>query len=292
MKRHEQLRRDHTEKAERMGLARKPPPDQSMPNASRSRTRRKLPVIFLLLFIVAVIVGVIITREHQGDQPPVAENANVMGSGTGFFVSPDGIFLTAAHVVEGSSRIAVKTDDAFWPAHVLRIDHVNDVAVLRVAVERNVSWIPLGDSGMVRMGESVFKVGFPNIELQGIEPKLTRGEISSITGLQDDPRSFQVSVPVQPGNSGGPLVNLQGQVVGLVIARLDDRAAFAASGTLPQNVNYAIKSAYVRTLLDTIPNADAGSVQQAQATQTFDQLVETARSAVGLVLVAIEDLEP
>lgn len=289
MKRHDQLRQAYSEKTERMGLARKTLPDGSPHPDNRSRMGIKLPVIVLLVLVIAVVVGMNIMRGGDEHEIALGENANVMGSGTGFFVSADGTFLTAAHVVAGSSLIVVKTDEAFWPAHILRIDHANDVAVLRVAVDRHVPWMPLGDSGAVKMGQSVFTVGFPNIELQGIEPKLTRGEISSVTGIQDDPRVFQVSVPVQPGNSGGPLVNIQGQVVGLVIARLDDRVTFAASGALPQNVNYAIKSAYVGTLLDTIPNVDVGMSPHQNVIKPFEQLVDTVRAAVGLVLVEIEE---
>ena len=90
------------------------------------------------------------------------------------------------------------------------------------------------------MGEDVFTMGFPNPELQGMNPKLTKGSINSLTGLKDDLRLYQVSVPVQPGNSGGPL--------------LDAETAFGISGSLPQNVNYAVKSTYAQTLLDTLPD--------------------------------------
>jgi S1-C subfamily serine protease len=71
----------------------------------------------------------------------------------------------------------------------------------------------------------------------------TTGEIASLTGAADDPRYFQVSLPVQPGNSGGALVDARGNVVGIVAAKLDASAALAATGSLPENVNFAGRAA-------------------------------------------------
>jgi len=92
----------------------------------------------------------------------------------------------------------------------------------------------------VKLGGTVATVGFPNIGLQGFAPKLAKGEIASLSGAGDDGRYFQISVPVQPGNSGGALVDERGNVVGVVSAKLSARAALAASGALPENVNYAV----------------------------------------------------
>src|SRR5208282_6623350 len=111
--------------------------------------------------------------------------------------------------------------------------------------------LPLATNGMA-LGESVFTVGFPNPGVQGMQPKLTRGEISSLAGVQDDPGEYQISVPVQPGNSGGAVVDEYGNVVGIVAARLSDQAAVATSGMTAQDVNYAVKSSRARNLLDAI----------------------------------------
>src|SRR5439155_17880452 len=99
--------------------------------------------------------------------------------------------------------------------------------------------------------------GFPNTNRQGTEPRLTKGEISSMSGIQDDPRHFQISTPVQPGNSGGPLVDLSGNVVGMVTSRLADAATLQASGSLPQNVNYALKSSCIVAFLETLAEPSA-----------------------------------
>ena len=100
----------------------------------------------------------------------------------------------------------------------------------------------------MKLGNTVATVGFPNIGLQGFAPKLAKGEIASLSGASDDARYFQISVPVQPGNSGGALVDGRGNVVGVVSAKLSARATLAANGTLPENVNYAVKSSYLLKL--------------------------------------------
>ena len=109
----------------------------------------------------------------------------------------------------------------------------------------------------MKLGGTVATVGFPNIGLQGFAPKLAKGEIASLSGAGDDARYFQISVPVQPGNSGGALVDERGNVVGVVSAKLSARAAFAASGALPENVNYAVKSSLLLGFLETVPEVAA-----------------------------------
>ena len=110
------------------------------------------------------------------------------------------------------------------------------------AVEQSPRLKVIEASRGMKLGGTVVTVGFPNIGLQGFAPKFARGEIASLSGAADDARYFQISVPVQPGNSGGALVDEHGNVVGVVSAKLDAATALAASGALPENVNYAVKS--------------------------------------------------
>jgi S1-C subfamily serine protease len=105
----------------------------------------------------------------------------------------------------------------------------------------------------VKLGGTVATVGFPDIGLQGFAPKLAKGEIASLAGAADDPRYFQISLPVQPGNSGGALVDARGNVVGIVAAKLNARAALNATGSLPENVNYAVKSSLLLSFLESVP---------------------------------------
>jgi TPR repeat protein len=203
---------------------------------------------------------------------------NAISCGSGFFITEDGFLLTNSHVVDTASRLVVVTGQGRKPARLLKADKVNDLAVLKVS--GTFDSLPLASSGKVRLGEAVFTIGFPDPDVQGVEPKLTRGEISSLAGIQDDPRHFQISVPVQPGNSGGPLVDMAGNVVGIAVARLSDSATFERTGMLPQRVNYAIKSSLVSTLLETLPEV-AGKLKTVHLLKDrpFDEVVAEARAS-------------
>src|SRR5437016_455083 len=119
-------------------------------------------------------------------------------------------------------------------AKLIRTDPVNDISVLKA--EGTFTFLPLGRAGTVLLGQEVLTIGFPNPEIQGFAPKLTKGEISATTGLHDDPRLFQVSIPVQPGNSGGPVVDENGSVVGVISASLSALGLLKSTGVVPQNV--------------------------------------------------------
>ena len=131
----------------------------------------------------------------------------------------------------------------------------------------------------------VATVGFPNIGLQGFAPKLAKGEIASLSGAGDDARYFQISVPVQPGNSGGALVDERGNVVGVVSAKLSARAALATSGALPENVNYAVKSSFLLGFLESVPEVSAKLKEPSMKKRTFEDVVKSAEQAAVLVLV-------
>jgi hypothetical protein len=135
-----------------------------------------------------------------------------------------------------------------------------------------------------RVGQNVATIGFPNINLQGFSPKLTRGEISSLNGFGDDPRGWQISAPVQPGNSGGPLLDENGNLIGVVVAKLGLSAA-KATGDLPQNVNYAVKSAYALALLEPYLDASAPEPIQPDKKPIFEDMVAKAQQSVVLILV-------
>ncbi|MBK9991367.1 MAG: trypsin-like peptidase domain-containing protein, partial [Verrucomicrobia bacterium] len=177
-----------------------------------------------------------------------SDNETPLASGTGTIVSATGHVLTAAHVVAGANRLQIVTTQGSKTASVLHIDESNDLAVLKLEAGTYTA-IPVAPSNQVRLGQSVATVGFPHVQLQGFSPKVTRGEISSLKGAADDPRNWQISVPVQSGNSGGPLLDENGNLIGVIISKLGIKAA-AMTGDLPQNVSYAVKSAYALPLLE------------------------------------------
>jgi len=161
------------------------------------------------------------------------------------------------------------------------MDVVNDIALLKVS--GSFHYLPLGNASSVKLGSMVFTIGYPEPDIQGIEPKLTKGEINSLAGLRDDPRKFQISAPIQPGNSGGPIVDELGNVVGIVESSLDVGKIFASTGGLPQNVNYALKISYARVLLEMI--SPLKLPQPFVESPGFDNVVERVRAASALVLI-------
>jgi serine protease Do len=115
-------------------------------------------------------------------------------------------------------------------------------------------------------------------------------QIASLSGAGDDARYFQISVPVQPGNSGGALVEERGNVVGVVSAKVlahghHAAAALSASGALPENVNYAVKSSYLLSFLESVPDVSAKLKEANGKEIKFEEVVEKAKQAAVLVLV-------
>ena len=106
-----------------------------------------------------------------------------------------------------------------------------------------------------------------------------------MAGAGDNARYFQISVPVQPGNSGGALVDERGNVVGIVSAKLDASVALAASGALPENVNYAVKSSFLLGFLESVPEVSAKLKEPNTQDEKFEDVVKSAQQAAVLVLV-------
>jgi S1-C subfamily serine protease len=154
-----------------------------------------------------------------------------------------------------------------------------------VKADGRFSPLPIVVSRTVNLGGTVATVGFPDIGLQSFSPKLAKGEIASLSGAQDDARYFQISVPVQPGNSGGALVDGHGNVVGIVSAKLDAATALASSGALPENVNYAVKSSFLLSFLESVPEVSAKLKAPVTADRKFEDVVKSAQDAAVLVLV-------
>lgn len=204
-------------------------------------------------------------------------------SGSGAIVSTVGHVLTAAHVIAGANRVKVVTADGTQIASVLRVDEANDLAVLKL-VAGIYPALPVAPSRRIRLGQAVATIGFPNVEIQGFSPKVTKGEISSLNGIGDDPRAWQISVPVQPGNSGGALLDENGNVIGVVVSKLGLKA-LKATGDIPQNVNYAVKSTYALALLEPYLDASAPEPNQSAAKPRFEDMVAKAQQSVVLILV-------
>ena len=202
-----------------------------------------------------------------------------ISSGTAFFVSWEGHLVTNHHVVADAGHIQIQLDDGeLLDATVLHADPELDLALLHVEAIRTP--LPLQERMRAKRGQEVFTLGFPLIQLQGQEQKATFGRVNSLSGLQGDIRFVQVDVPIQPGNSGGPLLDRRGQVLGVVSAMLHQRTTYELTGVIPQNVNYALKSDYAWRVLDE--KVASWTTEDASATdlEHSDVIARATRSVV------------
>ena len=210
-------------------------------------------------------------------------SARPMTSGTGFFITDDGYLITNQHVVGDRTAVRLFTADGSIAAKLIKVDKANDLVLLKT--EGKFTALAIITSRAVRLGATIATVGFPNVGLQGFAPKLAKGEIASLAGAQDDARHFQISAPIQPGNSGGALVDENGCVVGVVVAKLSQKAALATSGTLAENVNYAVKSSYLLSFLESVPEVAAKLKEPNPKTRKFEDVVKNVEQATVLVVV-------
>lgn len=213
-----------------------------------------------------------------------AASPKVDATGSGFFVTPDGFFVTNHHVVADAGRISVRTANGTFPATVVRADPTNDIAILKVSGEFPA--LPVRGSRGLKLADSVATLGYPNPELQGLATKYSSGEIAALSGPGDDPRFLQISVPIQPGNSGGPLVDSSGCVVGVVVSQLDKIATLKLTGNIPENVNYAIKGTILLGVMEAVPGlADKVRSEPANPLKDTAEVAKAVEAACGMVVV-------
>lgn len=204
--------------------------------------------------------------------------------GSGFFISPDGWLVTNRHVVRNAEKVDLRTSGGeIVPAKVVARDPKNDLALLKADV-KSPAWLPVSEgSKELELGNTVFTIGFPNPVMQGLEPKYTDGRISSRAGMMDDEAFYQISVPVQPGNSGGPLIDVEsGWAVGVITLRLDR----TADGRAADNVSYALKGAVLHKFVAGTPEAvQAVKASAAAKTEGATAIIARAKGASATVLV-------
>lgn len=175
------------------------------------------------------------------------------GNGTGFFISTNGYLATNYHVISDASEIEIeflrKGQKQNYKAKVIQSDKQNDLAILKVDDNSFLpfSIIPFNfQTSLIDVGSNVFTLGYPlALTVMGTEIKFTDGKISSRTGFKDDISTYQTTVPIQPGNSGGPLFDFDGNLIGINLAKINANVA--------DNVSYAIKSNYLKNLIDVLP---------------------------------------
>lgn len=189
----------------------------------------------------------------NADKPttPPPSKSSKSKSGTGFVVSANGHIVTNNHVIDGCSDLKGNlTGEAAMVLRVVSSDANNDLALLQAPSTATFKEFARIRDRSIRSGDSVVAIGFPYHGMLTSDFTVTTGIVSSLSGTRNDLRFLQISAPVQPGNSGGPLFDTTGQIVGVVTGKLDGLRIAAATGNIPENINFAIKTGALRDFLD------------------------------------------
>lgn len=201
-------------------------------------------------------------------------------SGTGFFISKEGYVVTNQHVIEDAKSIKITCvngdNRTQYRAKVEVSDKQNDLAILKITdVFRTTSTIPYTlKFSQSSIGEDCWVLGYPLVSTMGYDIKLTNGVISSKSGFEGNISQYQFSAPVQPGNSGGPLFDKKGNVIGIVQAKHG----------WADNAGYAVKTSYLRNLIDMLSSPISLPQTNQLANKTLPQQVELVSNFVCLIL--------
>jgi S1-C subfamily serine protease len=183
---------------------------------------------------------------------PAARRPGPDASGSGFVVTTDGYVMTNRHVVNGCQSVAIRVDSSLaYKAQVVARHSRDDLAIVRAEATFDAA-ASFRAGTAIRPGDDIIAVGFPLAGLLADEPSVTTGSVSALAGIHNDPSILQMSAPVQQGSSGGPLFDTSGNVVGIVVTKLNARIVAEETGDLPQNVNFALKGDIARTFLDEL----------------------------------------
>ena len=216
---------------------------------------------------------------------PTSNNTTIGGfsaqewSGTGFALK-NGYIVTNYHVVENARNITVQgikgSFSTEYKATVVATDKFNDLALIKISDSRfsGFGTIPYRiKTSTSEVGEEVFVLGYPLTSTMGDEIKLTTGVVSSKTGFQGDVSLYQISAPIQPGNSGGPLFDGNGNLIGIVNAK--HKGA--------ENVGYAIKASYLNNLVESAVSSNILPSMNSVSGQPLTNKVKNLRNFVFMI---------
>ena len=242
-------------------------------------------------------------RQQQAQakkEPTPKKQTPQSGIGSGFFVSKMGHVITNAHVVQNCSKVTIGDNaNKQVPAEIINTDRSNDLALLKLSTlemasaesksliqKLGIVVVPLATNGLlrnedVRLGEKVLVAGYPFGDVFSNTIKVTSGIVSATRGAGDDSGQFQLDAAVQPGNSGGPIYDSGGNIVGVVISQLDKRMMEKAIGSMPENMNFGIKASTVRQFLTSsgLPSKKSERTEE----KSTEQLAKIAQSQALMV---------
>lgn len=179
-----------------------------------------------------------------------AVSLELISTGSGFLISKMGSVVTNQHVVEGCLNVSVSHSGEQHDARIKYVDKELDLAVLETDLKSSHFASIYPASKDIKLGEDIITVGYPLHGVLASSASLTTGNVSSLAGLKDDTTTFQFTAPVQTGNSGGPVINRKGEVIGVVQSKLNTIELAQHTGDIAQNVNFAINGKELIKVLD------------------------------------------
>ncbi len=178
---------------------------------------------------------------------PKSDEIVSASSGSGFAVSSNGHVITNYHVIEGCQNVKIHHNGKSIPANVVTFDPQNDLALLKGNF-RPSTVLPLSTNSPELL-QDVYVAGYPFGRKISTGVKVTKGIISSLTGIGNNFSNIQIDAALQPGNSGGPILDERGNVVGVAVAKLDVKKTLKNYGVIPEDTNFGIKTSVVRSIL-------------------------------------------
>lgn len=179
------------------------------------------------------------TAKQKTPAQSASRGPQMIATGSGFYVTRQGDLVTNNHVVAPCGEVRVTEDEKGVPAKIIAVDAERDLALVRLSHPVAVAAIFRNDAP--RLGENIVVVGFPLSGLLSSDAIVTSGIVSALAGARNDRRHLQISAPMQPGNSGGPVFDPSGHIVGVAVASLSTMRLAQATGAIPENINFAVK---------------------------------------------------
>jgi S1-C subfamily serine protease len=184
-----------------------------------------------------------------GKDADIGELLDKSAAGTGFFINDQGELVTNHHVVKNCTQLFSQVGKTYARAELRVEDPEKDLAVLKTPDVTNTKFASFAKDPQVQIGQTIVTLGYPLQGLLTSSPTLSTGIVSALAGPHDIKELFQHSAPVQPGNSGGPVIDEHGKVVGIVVGSLSTIMLARATGAIPQNLNFAIQGGVVQQFL-------------------------------------------
>lgn len=204
---------------------------------------------------------------------PKNNQLQLASTGRGFFVSANGDVITNHHVTDKCTQLRITGRDTL--VRPTADDTENDIALLATSVHAS-SVATFRGGHSIRAGDNIVVIGYPLRGLLANEANVSTGTVSALAGMGNDTRFIQITAPVQPGNSGGPLLDEDGHVVGVVVAKLDAIKIAKVTGDIPQNINFAIKGNVAQSFLDA--NGIVYSTAESKRKLETAEIVSQAKS--------------